>query len=222
MLEKIQRKLKNIINNTPLSEQVAISPKSIYYGHQKITYKGVAAIRCPFDYVIFQMLIFEVKPDLIIEIGTNKGGSTLYLSDLMQLFNLTGEIHAIDVNDFAVESLKNDSRIKLFTNGWESYDLKLTDGFNKILIIEDASHSYECTLGVLQKFGPIVSKDSYLIVEDGIVTELNMEKQLNGGPLKAIREFLPLNSEFVVDSKWCDMFGKNATFNVNGYLKRVR
>jgi cephalosporin hydroxylase len=59
-------------------------------------------------------------------------------------------------------------------------------------------------------------------VEDGIINELGMEKLYNGGPLKAIREFLKTDDRFEVDIKWRDMFGKNATFNVNGYLKRIK
>ena len=90
-----------------------------------------------------------------------------------------------------------------------------------ILVIEDGSHLYEDTLAALQKFSSFVSKGSYFIVEDGIVTELGMKKKFNGGPQKATREFLKANNNFIIDRKWCDFFGPNATFNVNGYLKRI-
>jgi cephalosporin hydroxylase len=61
-----------------------------------------------------------------------------------------------------------------------------------------------------------------LIVEDGIVSELGVAHSFNGGPLRAIREFLKSTSDFVVDRHWCDFYGRNATWNVNGYLKRIR
>ena len=60
------------------------------------------------------------------------------------------------------------------------------------------------------------------IVEDGIINELGLKKQYGGGPLKAINEFLENNTNFEVDRHWCDLFGKNATFNVKGYLKKLR
>lgn len=221
LLSRITKKIKNILLSVPDSEQVSFNSQSIYFGHQKITYKGIQSIRCPFDYVMFQMIISEVKPDLIIEIGTNQGGSALYLADLMLVNGLQGEIHSIDINANASENIKTNSRIKLFTNGWENYDLNLTKDFKTILVIEDAAHTYSCTLGAIEKFAPIVSVGSYMIVEDGIVNELGMEKKFEGGPLKALREFLPKHPEFVVERKWCDMFGKNATFNVNGYLKKI-
>jgi len=200
-------------------ESVKVTINSIDKGHHNVTYRGVKAIRCPFDYVIYQMLINEVKPDLIIEIGTRFGGGALYLADLLD--NIGGGIvHTVDIVDNIDEKVKNDRRIKFFFDGWQGYNLDNAKDFKKILIIEDGSHLYEDTLGILNKFNTLVSEGSYLIVEDGIINELGLEKKYNGGPLRAIREFLPSHSEFFVDRKWCDMFGINATFNVNGYLKK--
>jgi cephalosporin hydroxylase len=200
-------------------EEIKISVQSIYEGHHNVTYKGIKAIRCPFDYVIYQMIIDEVKPDLVIEIGTNIGGGALYIADLLEM-NSNGIIHTIDIIDMVDPKVKEHERIKFFTNGWLEYDLELTKEFDKILVIEDASHFYQDSIGILNKFHEVVSKDSYFIVEDGIINELGLETEYKGGPLKALREFLPLHPEFFVDRKWCDMFGKNATFNVNGYLKK--
>lgn len=207
------------IKRIPKDEEVKISVQSIYEGHHQVTYKGIKAIRCPFDYVIYQMIINEVKPDLVIEVGTNIGGGALYIADLLDM-NGKGILHTIDIVDVVDPSVKQHNRIKFFTKGWEDYNLELTQEFEKILIIEDASHYYKDTIGILNKFNSLVSVDSYFIIEDGIINELGFEKELLGGPLKALREFLPNHPEFIVDRKWCDMFGKNATFNVNGYLKR--
>lgn len=220
LLQKLFRKLKCILHINPNNERVSFNSNSLYIGHLKVTYKGIKAIRCPFDYLIYQMIISEIKPDLIIEIGTNEGGSALYLADLMVANNIKGEIHTIDINRVAYENIKSNSMIKFFSNGWEDYDINLAAGFNTILVIEDAAHTYECTIGAIEKFSKVVTSGSYLIVEDGIVNKLGMEHQFNGGPLRAIREFLPRHPEFKVDRKWCDLFGKNATFNVNGYLKK--
>jgi cephalosporin hydroxylase len=205
---------------TPKAEEVKISIQSIYEGHHLVTYKGIKAIRCPFDYVIYQMIICELKPDLVIEIGTNIGGGALYIADLLDA-NGKGILHTIDIIDLVHPKVKEHTKIEFFAEGWENYDLELTDKFETILVIEDASHLYKDSIGILNKFNKIVSKDSYFIVEDGIINELGLEKNYEGGPLKAIREFIPNHPEYIVDRKWCDMFGKNATFNVNGYLKKI-
>lgn len=208
------------IARVPKDEEVKISIQSIYEGHHQVTYKGIKAIRCPFDYVIYQMIICELRPDLVIEIGTNIGGGALYIADLLDA-NGKGVLHTIDIVEQVHPKVKEHQRIKFFTEGWVNYNLELTKSYETILIIEDASHLYKDSIGILNKFHDIVSKDSYFIVEDGIINELGLEKNYEGGPLKAISEFLSYHPEYIIDRKWCDMFGKNATFNVNGYLKRT-
>lgn len=195
--------------------------EDINKGHHNVTYRGISAIKCPFDYVIYQMIIFEIKPDLIIEIGTNAGGSALYLADMLNI-NGKGMVHTIDLPENQEEKIvRQHPRIKIFKEGFLKYNTKDLSSYDTILVIEDGSHLYEDSLAALQKFSPYVTKNSYYIVEDGIISELGLEKKYKGGPQKAIREFLSCNKEFVIDNKWCDFFGKNATFNQNGYLKKV-
>jgi cephalosporin hydroxylase len=195
--------------------------KYVDAGHHRVTYKGVLATKCPFDYVLYQMLLWEIKPDLVIEIGTSKGGSALYLADLLQL-NGKGEIHTIDIPENKEDpSLHSHSRIRVFKDGFMNYDTSDLSKYETIFIIEDGSHLYEDTLAALQKFSSFVTKGSYFIVEDGIVTELGVDRKFHGGPQKSIREFLKSNDNFTIDRKWCDFFGPNATFNVNGYLKKI-
>jgi len=200
-------------------EEVAFDVDSICDGHHHVSYRGVKAIRCPFDYLLYQMLLCEVMPDLVIEIGTNQGGGALYLADLMN--NLDhGFIHTIDLASAPHPLVAEHPRIRCFSGGWQQYGLEDARGFSRILVIEDGAHTFEETLGAMKKFAPLVSSGSYLIVEDGIIDELGLKEEYRGGPLRAIREFLKSNSDFHVDRRWCDFFGNNATFNVNGYLKK--
>ncbi len=198
----------------------AFNIKTIYGGHYRATYRGIEAFRCPFDYVIYQMLICEVKPDLIIEVGTYAGGGALYLADLLNNIG-HGMVHTIDIEKKSAEIVSRHPRIALFTDGWKAYDLAAARIFPKILVIEDSTHMYENTLGVLRKFSPLVTPGSYFIVEDGVVSALGLGKKHNGGPLRAIREFLASDNSFEIDRRWCDFFGKNATFNPNGYLRKI-
>ncbi len=202
---------------------VDFNVQTICDGHHKVTYRGVVMLKNPFDYLLYQMLILEVKPDLIIEVGTNQGGCSLYFSDLLRLAG-KGIVHTIDIQDNVKNPLvKAQDNIVFFKNGWQDYDIKEnTKDFETILVIEDSSHTYENTIQVLHKFKDIVSKNSYFIVEDSIVDELGIEKEYGGGPLKAIKEFMQNNTEYVIDRHYCDFFGKNATFNVEGYLKKIK
>jgi len=195
--------------------------KTIYNGHYNVTYRGIPMLKNPFDYVLYQMLINDIKPDLIIEIGSYNGASALYYSDILDLIG-NGIIHSIDIEDHVHLLAKQKSNIKFFTTGYQNYDINYAKEFNKILVIADGSHKYDDVLGALNKFAPIVSLNSYFVIEDGIINALKMQKNFNGGPLKAINKFLIESNNFIIDRKYCDFFGKNATFNVDGFLKRIK
>jgi cephalosporin hydroxylase len=206
--------------NDPFDTTVSIGLAGIQQGHHNTTYRGVACVKAPFDYVIYQMIIAEVKPDLIIEIGSFEGGSALYLADLLELSG-KGELHTIDVENRIDARVRDHNRIKFFFDGWENYDLNLVKQYNTVLVIEDGSHKYGDTFQALRKFSKVVSLNSYLIVEDGIIDALGLTKEYKGGPVRAIKQFLSENNNFEIAYNWSDFFGKNATFNTIGYLRRV-
>lgn len=191
-------------------------------GHFGVKYRQVPLVKCPFDYVMYQMIIMDVKPDLIIEIGTFKGGAALYYSDLLSLIDGYSEVHTIDIeSNIESDLIKNNPRIKLFTNGYQNYNIDLAKRFSKIMIIDDGSHKYEDVSNALSIFSNIVSKDSYFIIEDGVISDLGLQSEFNGGPERAINEFLLQNNNFIIDRKYCNFFGNNATFNPNGFLKKI-
>ena len=195
---------------------------TISEGHHKVTYRGIKTIKCPFDYVIYQMLIFDIKPDLIIEIGTNHGGAALYMANMLDIIG-EGEIHTIDIKEYEINDLvKDHPKIKRFLGGFENYDLNLTKGFKKVMVIDDGSHTYDDVMLSLNLFKDVVSAESYFIVEDGVLDKIGLGPQYNGGPNKAIFEFLNDNPNYTIDKNLCDFFGINATFNTNGYLKKIK
>lgn len=212
--------------------------KDIQDGMINIQYKGVPCYKFPFDYVLYQMIINDVRPDLIIEIGTLFGGSALYLADLQETLGIEGgEVHTIDLHiphsiqpDRVAgvrvsEQLKDHPRIKQFNQGYENYDLLNTEGFKTIMVIDDGSHRYDDVATALRKFSPIVTVGSYYIIEDSNaeeVCEKSTFENLNGGPLRAIREFTSSTNDYIIDLKYCDMFGINSTYNTYGYLKKVQ
>ncbi len=205
-----------------MNNEIELNLQKIVDGHHMVNYRGIKMIKNPFDYLIYQMIINEVKPDLIIEIGTNHGGTSLYMSDMLDLIG-KGEIHTIDITEYPMDSLiTKNKRIKRFTGGYKSYDLKNTEGFDNILVIDDGSHLYKDTHEIIEKFKDVVTLNSYFIIEDGALIHIGLEKNYGGVPLKAIAEFMDQNNQYIIDRKWCDFFGYNTTFNTNGYLKRVK
>ena len=222
----------------------------IFEGMSKMLYRGVVIQKFPLDYVMYQMIISEVRPDLIIEIGTMHGGSALYFADLQELLGIeNGEVHSIDMltpkerqlyekdnyekHEFHPnedpnypEKVASHPRIKLFNKGYQGYDLSNCKGFERILVIDDGSHVYDEVIEAMNKFKDVISVGSYLIIEDGNCEEVFPKPEFiemwHGGPLRATKQFIAENDNYRVDYKWCDMFGINATFNTYGYLKRVK
>ena len=61
----------------------------------------------------------------------------------------------------------------------------------------------------------------YFVVEDGSAADLGLAHKVNGGPLAAIHDFLGRGAPFEIDRAYCDFYGRNVTWNVDGYLRRV-
>lgn len=195
--------------------------KDLEIGHLKTTYRGVKAYKSPFDYVMYQMIINEIKPDLVIEIGTYDGGGALYIADLMEIIG-HGEIHTIDIDDRVIDTnVIHHKRIKRFLEGYQNYDTSQTISYEKVLVIDDGSHRSKDVYDAFTIFKSVVSVDSYYIIEDGILSELGYDIDYDGGPLRIMNKILSENNNFEVDYKWCDFYGKNVTFNPLGFLKRI-
>lgn len=205
-------------NKNNYTDKVKFNLKTIEKGHHKTTYKDVPMIKCPFDFFIYHMLIWKIKPDFLIEIGTNVGGSALYFSDILDQIG-KGVVHTIDIEDKVHPIVKQKENIKFHFDGFENYKINSELFHDKtIMVIDDGSHTYPHVKSSLNKFKDIVSVNSYFVVEDGILDKLNINIDYKGGPNKAIKEFIATNSNFVIDRTLCDLYGTNATFNTNGYL----
>ena len=61
---------------------------------------GVKIEKSPLDLMILQEVIFEKRPDTIIECGTGYGGSVYYMATLMDLMNIDGRIITIDHQEY--------------------------------------------------------------------------------------------------------------------------
>src|SRR5262245_6085826 len=76
----------------------------LFYGHQDKTWDntfwlGVPTLKCPMDLFVFQEILYDTRPDWIIEAGTFKGGSALYLATLLDALG-NGHVLSIDIVDF--------------------------------------------------------------------------------------------------------------------------
>ena len=196
---------------------------TIHKGTREYTYRGIPCIKCPFDFAIYQMIVHRCRPDLIIEIGTFSGGSALYLSDLMKVNGIEGEVHTIDLPGNKPQGAFKPDNIRYFNEGFEGYDLKNAAGFGRVMVIDDGSHYPWDVSDAFQKFHGLVTPTQYYIIEDGVISHWEWT-DFDGGPVGTIERIFDderYEDKFRIDWQMCNFFGHNATFNMNGYLVRL-
>jgi cephalosporin hydroxylase len=196
---------------------------SIQRGHFNYTYKGIPTIKNPFDLALYPMLLWEIRPQTIIEIGSAHGGSALWLSDLTRTFELSTQIHSIDLNPVTDLVVRG---VTFHRGDATRLDETLLPEFmhrlpRPLLVIEDSSHEKDTSLAVLRFFHQWLRPGEYIIIEDGIVTELGLAEAFGGGPQAALAAFLDEYADYYeIDARYCDFYGKNVTYAVNGFLRR--
>ncbi|HLQ76594.1 MAG TPA: CmcI family methyltransferase [Terriglobia bacterium] len=201
----------------PLREVLPIIQQRIM---EHTTYFGVKALKSPLDFWIYQELIHRLRPDVIVEIGNFCGGGTLALAHLCDLLN-HGRVIGVDLDHTRIpEMVRNHPRISLITGDACARFEKVTGGIRsgeKVLIIDDSSHTYENTLGVLRAYSALIQPGGYFIVEDGICHH-GLDVGPNPGPFEAIGTFCAEHPEFVIDRSQENFL---VTWNPKGFLRRL-
>lgn len=186
---------------------------------QNTRWMGTQILKCPLDLWIYQEILFEIKPELIIECGTFSGGSALFLAHLCDLIGC-GEIISIDIENRS--GLPQHPRISYWLGSSiaeqmvEKVRQKASDR-SPILVILDSDHSANHVLQELRLYSPLVTPGSYVIVEDTNVNGHPVAPEFGPGPMEAVQAFLSETDSFFIDTE-CEKFG--FTFNPSGYLKR--
>ncbi|HEX2272389.1 MAG TPA: CmcI family methyltransferase [Acidimicrobiales bacterium] len=190
---------------------------------ERCTWMGVRTWKSPLDAWIYQEILHEVRPDVVLEIGSAAGGSTLYLAHLLDLIG-QGTVVSVDIDRSRFQA--KHPRIVTVTGPSSSAATlekvaALCEG-KRALVIHDADHRKAQVLEDLRAYAPFVSVGSYLIVEDGIIDVFRPHEALGvtyEGPLAAIEEFLRSSDWFEVDDSRERYL---LTYNPRGFLRRVR
>jgi cephalosporin hydroxylase len=199
---------------------------SIMRGLSDYRYREILMLKHPFEIALYTRLIWETKPRTVFEIGTKAGGTALWISDQLRTFGIDGQVISIDIEPperppsmpASVTLLRGDAN-----NLAQTLTTNILAALSRPwLVIEDASHHYAATLAVLRFFDPLLRSGEYIVIEDANVTEMGLDAHFNGGPARAIAEFLQDRSRnYIIDASYCDQYGGNVTGNPNGYLRKL-
>jgi cephalosporin hydroxylase len=188
----------------------------------RITWLGQPIWQNILDLWTIQETIAEVRPHLLIECGTNRGGSSLFFAHVFDLLGC-GEVVTVDIE--RLHSLSH-PRITYLLGDSTSEDVlaavrgKAAAADGPVLVILDSDHSQAHVLRELQCYAPLVTPGSYCLVQDGVIDTLQVFSVWRPGPLPAIEAFLASTDEFEVDTERCERF--LITHHPRGWLRRKR
>ena len=205
------------------------------------SWMGRPIIQYPQDLVAVQEIIWEVKPDLIIETGVAHGGSAVFFASLLELNALSGgprdaEVWCVEIdlrthNREALEVHPMYPRLRIFDGS--SVDKKIASVIaekaatcQRVMVILDSNHTHDHVLNELNLYAPLISVGSYCVVFDTVIEDLDgvhfSDRPWGKGnnPRTAVAEFLKTNSDFVVDYSIDEKLLISAA--PGGYLKRVK
>ena len=195
-------------------------------GTWKDTYwMGVPVWKLPLDLWIYQEILYETRPDLIIETGTANGGSALYLASICDLLN-TGKVLTIDIAERSLSGAEKPSHPRIRYLLGSSTDAAIVDevrreaeGAERIMVVLDSDHSAGHVFAELEAYAPLVHIGGYLVVEDTVLNAHPLYSDEGPGPMEAVEAFLHKDSRFEADRTKEKL---QLTFNPKGYLRRVR
>lgn len=202
---------------------------------------GMPIIQAPQDLQAMQEIIWEVKPDLIIETGIAWGGSIIFSASMLALLETcdeiqNGQVIGIDIdirphNKKTILAHPLSNKITMLEGSSIDKEIirKVTEFAKtkkRVFVCLDSNHTHNHVLAELRAYAPLVSVGSYCIVGDtgeedlpaGTTSDRPWGKGNN--PKTAVWEFLKENDNFeidkIIESKLI------LTASPDGYLKRVR
>ena len=211
---------------------------------------GRPIIQYPQDMAALQELIWSIKPDLIIETGIAHGGSLILSASMLALLDMCDAIEndqtldpkdskrlvlGVDIdirahNRTAIEAHPMASRIKMIQGSSIDADVvsqvkSVAKCYQRILVILDSNHTHEHVLAELEAYAPLVSDDSYCVVFDTVIEDLDAEHYPDrpwgpgDNPKTAVWEYVEKHPEFLIDR---DIQHKlQVTVAPDGFLRRI-
>lgn len=222
-------KLRRLINKLYLSI-------ARYRYSYNFSWLGRPIIQLPPDIVAMQEIIWQVKPDLIIETGIAHGGSLIFYASILELIGNGGEVVGIDKdirahNRIEIEKHPQFKRITMIEG--DSIDPSiarqvscLAESRQSVLVVLDSDHTHEHVLKELKIYSTWVTKGSYLVVFDTLIDDMPEEiyhdKPWGKGdnPKTAVWEFLKETDRFEIDRELESKL--LITVAPDGYLKCIK
>ncbi len=205
---------------------------------------GRPIIQLPEDMVRLQEVMWDLKPDVIVETGVAHGGSLIYYASIfkaMATADKTGRVIGVEI------ALRDHNRAAIMAHPLASL-ITIVDGSStapetiakvetlikpgeKVLVILDSNHTRQHVLDECRAYAPMVAKGSYIVATDGIMEQVagaprTKPEWVDDNPKAAAIAFAAENPDFVIEEPvWPFNEGvvrDRVTYWPSAYLKRVR
>ena len=192
----------------------------MYNGLNVRHWLGYPMQKNPLDLIAYHNLIYDLRPNMIIETGTWHGASALYFATIMDQLN-HGIVFSLDV---AVWPMRPEHKRVCYLNA-SSIDKEASEYLCgmavhelRVMVVLDSDHTKEHVLKELDIYAPVVTVGSYIVVEDTNIHGHPLRNDLPEGPWEAVHEWLPSHPEFQIDS----IIEPVISNNPEGWLRRVK
>lgn len=213
----------------------------IHADRYKYTYNyswmGRPIIKFPNDMVIQQEIMWELKPDLVIETGIAHGGSIIFTASMMEMMGFDGEVVGVDVdirahNRSEIEKHPMNNRITMYEGDSASGEIveavrRHTVGKSCVMVILDSLHSHDHVYKELLAYAPMTTPGSYCILPDTFIEFFpkgyyadTRPWDVGDNPYTAMTQYLAETDLFQIDH--ARTHKAMITETIDGYLKRVR
>lgn len=191
---------------------------------------GIQFLQNPADAFAIQELLWNEKPDMVVEIGTHKGGSALYFAEIMHDYNPNSLWVTIDPafqNSAAARMIAAQGPLAksiVWINGLSNDAInvlpqvkKLAEGKKKVFVIQDGQHAASQVVADFALYDSLVTVGGYFLVQDTILDRTQAPQQ---GPLAGVNQWLSGygRGRYVADKRYEHLLWST---NHNGYLRKI-
>lgn len=202
------------------------------------SWMGRPIIQLPEDMIRIQEVIYNMRPDVIIETGVAHGGSLIYYASLCKTLG-KGRVVGVDLeirphNRLAIEQHELYPFITLVEGDSVAAGTvkKVKDMIRPdetTMVILDSCHTKEHVLNELNAYKDVVTKGSYIFATDGIMKDLydvprGKSDWIRNNPADAALKFIDNNPDFILEKpQWIfneSELTENVTHWPGSWIKR--